>query len=85
MILKVFTKDDYEESRDAKEFGTRLEQEGYIVEYYDADDQHVTEMLELYDIYSYPTFLVSTEDGVEVECWRGITPLESDLKMFLNG
>lgn len=84
MILKIFTKDDYSESRDAKEFGSRLETEGYSVEYHDADDQHVAEMLELYDIYSYPTFLVVTEDGQEIECWRGLIPLVSDLKMFLN-
>lgn len=84
MLVKIFTKDDYSESRDAKELGSKLESEDYRVEYYDADDQHVKDMIELYDVYSYPTFVVTTEDGQEIECFRGQTPIASDLKMYLN-
>lgn len=84
MLVKIFTKDDYPESREAKEIGARLESEDFTVEYYDADDQHVTEMIELYDIYSYPSFVVATEEGMEIECFRGQIPLLSDLKMYLQ-
>jgi hypothetical protein len=85
MLVKIFTKDDYPESREAKDLGARLEAEDYDVEYLDADDQAVTNMIELYDVYSYPTFVVVSEDGQEIQCFRGQTPLESDLKIFLNG
>jgi hypothetical protein len=84
MLVKVFTKDDGPESRQARELGIKLETEGYDVEYYDADDQKSTADLELFDVYSFPTFVVTENDGMEVECWRGTVPLESDIKMFLQ-
>jgi hypothetical protein len=84
MLVKIFTKDDFAETRDAKELGARLEADGFEVEYLDADDQHITDQIDIYDVYSYPTFLLVEEDGFQIECWRGQTPLESDIKLFLN-
>lgn len=84
MLVKIFTKDDFAESREAKDLGVKLEGDGFEVEYLDANDQHITEQIDIYDIYSFPTFIVVSEDGIQIECWRGQTPLESDVKMFLN-
>jgi hypothetical protein len=84
MLVKIFTQGDGPEMREALDFGKRLEEEDYIVEYYEASDDKVSSQIELYDIYSYPTFVVAREDGQEIECWRVQIPLASDIKMFLN-
>jgi hypothetical protein len=84
MLVKIFTQGDGPEMREALDFGKRLEEEDYIVEYYDESDEKVSPQLELYDIYSYPTFVVAREDGQVIECWRVQIPLASDIKMFLN-
>jgi len=82
MLVKIFTKEDGPETRKAFDLGKSLEVD-YRVEYYDADDSATTPVVELYDVYSYPTFMVTGEDGVLIEIWRGMVPLESDVKMFL--
>ncbi len=82
--MKIFTQDDTTEVREALEFGKKLEEEGYAVEYFDADKPESVQPMELYDIYSYPSFVVAKDDGTEIECWRGIVPLASDIKMFLQ-
>jgi len=84
MVVKVFTKEDASEMREAKELGARLTEQDFEVEYLDADDAAVIPQIELYDIYSYPTFVVAEDNGSEIECWRGKIPMESDIKMFLN-
>lgn len=84
MKTMIFTRDDGPEQREAKDFGAELESEGYGVEYIDADDESAVSEIELYDIYSYPTFVVIRDDGTEVECWRGVTPIAGDIKNFLN-
>jgi len=84
MVLKIFTREDAPEMREAIEFGKRLEEDGFSVEYYDADSEDSTQQIELYDVYSYPSFVVAKDDGIEVECWRGKKPLEYDVKMYLG-
>lgn len=84
MVVKIFTQDDTVEVREALEFGKKLEEEGYTVEYFDADQPDAIAQMELYDIYSYPSFVVAKDDGSEIECWRGTVPLASDIKMFLQ-
>lgn len=84
MLVKIFTKEDAPEMREALELGKRLEDEGYSVEYLDGDDSKSEQLIALYDVYSYPTFVVVRDDGTEYECWRGKLPLESDIKQFLN-
>lgn len=84
MIVKLFTKENGPEMREAKELGSKLELEGYSVEYLDADDEKTSSQMELYDVYSYPTFIIAREDGSEIEKWRGIIPIAGDIKNFLN-
>jgi len=85
MKLLIFTKDDSAETRSAKELGAVLEKEKHQVEYLDAESAETEQRAELYDIYSYPTFVVASDDGSEIECWRGVVPIESDVKHFLSG
>jgi hypothetical protein len=84
MKTLIFTKEDGPEQREALEFGARLESENYQVRYIDADEESATSDIELYDVYSYPTFVVIRDDGSEVESWRGVTPIAGDIKNFLN-
>lgn len=84
MVLKIFTKEDGPEMREAKELGARLEELGYEIEYLDADDPNSVGQIELYDTYSYPAFVVARDNGSPMQTWRGEKPLESDLKQFLN-
>jgi hypothetical protein len=84
MKLLIFTQGDSPETRSAKDLGALLEAEDHDVEYLEADSPEAEQRMELYDVYSYPTFVVAQENGSELECWRGLVPLESDLKHFLN-
>jgi hypothetical protein len=84
MKVLVFTAEDSQEIRDARDLGASLEQDGYTVEYHDAEDEGTPNLQELYDIYSYPSFVVAQDDGSFVERWRGKVPLGSDIRMFLN-
>lgn len=84
MVLKVFTKEDAPEMREARELGKKFEERGFKVEYYDAEDEACTQQLEIYDLYSFPSFVVAGDDGMEVECWRGRVPLFDDIFNFLN-
>ncbi len=84
MKLLIFTNNDSEESRQAQALGQELEKESYSVEYLDAESAEAQQKAELYDIYSYPSFIVIQDDGVEVECWRGTVPISSDIKFFLT-
>lgn len=83
MQVKIFTKEDGPEMREAKELGEKLESEDFEVYYLDEEETATHSQMELYDIYSFPSFVVAQEDGQIVEKWQGKIPLESDLKMFL--
>ena len=83
MKVLVFTSEDSEEMRNAKDLGASLEGAGYEVAYHDAEEADTAALQELYDIYSYPSFVVTQDDGTIIERWRGRVPLESDIKMFL--
>jgi hypothetical protein len=84
MKLLVFTKDEGPESRAAKELAAGLEEDKYQVEYLEADSDESLQRAELYDIYSFPSFVVVSDDGSQIERWRGTQPLVSDLKHFLS-
>ena len=84
MKILLVTSEDGPEMREAKDLGSALEQDGYVVEYMDAETAETHAAQELYDIYSYPTFVVVQDDGTIIEKWPGITPLASDIKMFLG-
>lgn len=84
MILKIFTKGDGPDTRSAKELGEKFEEREFVVEYYESEDEASTNQLEIYDLYSFPSFVVTRNDGAEIECWRGRTPLFSDVLGFLD-
>ena len=84
MKLLIFTKGESPETRAAKERGAELEQEKYRVEYLDAESEEATLKVEIYDLYSFPSFVAVGDDGSQIECWRGVVPIASDLKHFLN-
>ena len=83
MKILVFTSEEGPEMRAAQDLGASLEQDGYAVDYLDAEEEETHNLQELYDIYSYPSFVVVQDDGAFVERWQGVTPLVSDIKMFL--
>lgn len=84
MKLLIFTKGDSPETRSAKELGALLEGEKYEVEYLDSENPDSEQRAELYDLYSYPSFVAIRDDGSEIECWRGVVPIAGDVKHFLN-
>ena len=84
MKVLLFTFEDAPEMRDARDLGASLEQDGYAVDYLDSEDEATHNLQELYDIYSYPSFVVVQDDGTFVERWQGVTPMVSDIKMFLG-
>ena len=84
MKVLLFTSEDAPEMRNAKNLGASLQEDGFTVEYLDSEDEATHNLQELYDIYSYPSFVVVQDDGTFVERWQGVTPLLSDIKMFLN-
>ncbi len=84
MILKVFTKEDSREMREAINLAKKFEERHFQVQYLDADDPATVQQVELYDIYSFPSFVVASEDGREIECWRGKVPLFDDVFNFIS-
>lgn len=83
MKVLVFTSEDSQETRDAKELGQNLADDGVEVEYFDPEMPETSGKQELYNIYSYPSFVVVSDDGQVVESWRGRIPLTGDIKIFL--
>jgi hypothetical protein len=84
MKVLIFTSEEGPDSRAAIDLGASLEAEGYGVEYYTTEDEKAHTLQELYDVYSYPSFVVAQDDGSFVERWIGVIPLSSDIKMFLG-
>ncbi|MDD3679082.1 MAG: hypothetical protein PHT36_02460 [Patescibacteria group bacterium] len=84
MILKIFTKGDGPETREARALGQKFEERNFKVEYYDSEDEICINQLEIYDLYSFPSFIVARDDGSELECWRGIVPIFDDILGFLD-
>jgi hypothetical protein len=84
MKVLVFTSGDEQEMRDAKDLGKRLESDGYTVEYLDPEMPECANLQELYNVTSYPSFVVTADDGSVVHIWRDSIPLEYDIKMFLQ-
>lgn len=79
MEVLIFTKDDGPEMRDALDLGKELEDEKIETEYYDTESPDGASKVELYDIYSTPSFVVIRDDGSIVNVWRGTIPPRSDI------
>lgn len=84
MILRVFTKGDGPESRDALELAERVKEGGYDVEYYDLEETESDSLRELYDLYADPSFVIVQNDGKIIEIWKGETPTESALNNYMR-
>ncbi|PIZ00568.1 hypothetical protein COY62_01875 [bacterium (Candidatus Howlettbacteria) CG_4_10_14_0_8_um_filter_40_9] len=79
MKVLVFTKGDGPEMRDALDLGKELEDEKVEVEYLDTEEPEGVSSVELYDIYSTPSFVITRDDGSIVNVWRGTIPPRSDI------
>ncbi len=80
MKVNIFTKDDGPESREALRLGEDLVAEGYLVTMLGWDEEEAQSLLELYDIYTSPSVLVTTDNGVYIELWQGSVPSISEVK-----
>lgn len=85
MKLLVFTKEDAEETINAKELGQKLEEEGIEVEYFDSEGAEALSKIELYDVYSTPTFIAVRDDGSLVNIWRGYIPPAGEVQQQVRG
>jgi DNA-binding PadR family transcriptional regulator len=84
MILKVFTKKDDPQLDEALIFTKKYEDDGQTVEYYNLDDAGAHQLAEIFEIFSSPSFVVTQDDGREINVWRGEIPPRSDLSNFLR-
>jgi thioredoxin-related protein len=84
MILKLLTREDGPEMRDAKDLVSRVSDEGYETEVINYDDVEADQIKELYDIYSTPAFIITEDDGKLVEIWQGEIPTENEIKNLLR-
>ena len=80
MKVTILTQDDGPESREALDLGNRLQAEDYPVITLDWEDEEARSLADLYDIYSAPAVLVTTDNGVYLELWQGDVPTMSDVK-----
>lgn len=85
MKVLVFTKGDGPEMRDAIDLGKALGDEKIEIEYYDTESPEGDSKVELYDIYSTPSFAVIRDDGSLVNIWRGNIPPRSDIEHDARG
>ncbi len=81
MILRVFIHGDGPEMREAKDIVERLKETSDIeAEILDAEDREGKEVAKVYDIYTTPSFLLTTDEGVILNSWIGRLPAEFELK-----
>ena len=83
MILKVFTKKTDENNKSALGLAEDISKD-YKVEYLDYDSKEASQLIDIYNIYSTPSFFVVSEEGILMEGWQGNLPRLSDLKNALN-
>ncbi len=85
MKLRLFIQGDAPEMRDAQDLCDRIKESCDMeVETLDFDEREGKEVAEVYDIYTTPSFLVTTDDGAVVNSWIGSAPTEFELKGALS-
>jgi len=84
MKIDIFTKDDGPESREALAVGTLLAEEGSEVANLEWDSEEAKTLAQLYDIYSVPAVLVTSDSGLFIELWQGEVPSVSDVRYKAN-
>jgi len=85
MRLKVFIKGDEPIMRDTEELVNRLKDTvNADIEFIDTESKEATSVVEVYEIFSTPSFLVTTDDGSVVHSWMGELPMEDDIRRYLS-
>jgi len=80
MKLIVITNEEGPETRGALEIADVVAKEGYDVDKIDWESDEAASLARLYDIYSTPAFIVTGDDGRQIEMWQGNQiPLASDI------
>ncbi len=80
MKVSILTRDESPESREATRLGEDLSAEGYLVTQLEWEAEDSQGLIELYDIYSAPAVLVTTDNGVYIELWQGSVPALSEVR-----
>lgn len=84
MKLRVYTKEEFPEEREAIDLAKRVENQGYQVDYFDLNEEESHMSAEVYDIYSSPALVVTQDDGKLAEIWQTNLPTESELFNFMR-
>jgi hypothetical protein len=85
MKLKLFWRRDCARCPPAKAICTRLEGDGFIVEYFDTDTVDGMAEAAFYEVASTPTAIAVDEGGNEVMSWRGEVPDAERAMRVLRG
>jgi len=84
MKLIVITNGEGPETREALEIADKIVSEGYEVQKIDWESDEATSLAKLHDIYSTPAFLVTGDDGRQIEMWQGSQmPLVSNIAYLM--
>jgi hypothetical protein len=84
MKVTILTKDDDALSREATALGKQLVFEGYTVVDLDLESEDGQSLARLYDVYSSPAVLVTTDNGGYIELWQGEVPLVGDVRFRIE-
>jgi hypothetical protein len=68
------------EMREATSMSETLASEGYETELHDWENSETESLVSIYDIYSTPAVLVTTDTGGLVEVWQGTLPRIDEIK-----
>lgn len=70
--------------RDAQVIADEVAAEGGDIEIIEWESDRAESLARLYDIYSTPAFIVTGDDGSQIEKWQGSElPLVSDIKHLM--
>lgn len=84
MKLIVITNEEGPETRAALELADNVSSEGYEVERIEWESDDAASLARLHDIYSTPAFVVTRDDGSQVDMWQGANiPIASDIKHLM--
>lgn len=85
MEVKLFTKSSDDEVRiQVRRVVRELRSERVEPHLIDVDTPDGAAVQELYGVVSYPTIVVTTDDGREVAAWHGSVPAVTDIRYALG-
>jgi len=85
MKVLVFSKKDISviEENYLKDFYNTLQRDNYDVVSIDTEEVDGIAKAEIYDIYSTPSVVVTTNEGLFIQGWKGEIPPLSEVKYYL--